>query len=334
MSTDTVAVARRIQRQTGPTFHIATRLLPERVRHPTYVLYAYFRLADQVVDDPDPVPPERQRALLDRYERAARGDIETDNQVLSAMASLVDDHGIDPDEITAFIDAMRRDIDTQEYETYGELEGYLRGSAVAVAYMMLAVMDPDDAPTARPHARALGEAFQLTNFLRDVREDVVDFDRLYLPTTTLEAHGIDAEAVRDLEYSPAFADAMASELERTESRYRTGVAGIRLLPDDCQFAVLLSAVLYAEYHRKIVELEFDVLTVPPSFDRWEYLSLVTRTWIAWRRSGDPETVFYAVSPIEPHPKTPTTQSRKRRWSEPIERINTALRTTLSPLRGD
>lgn len=328
MPTDTVAVARQIQRETGLTFHIATRLLPERVRHPTYVLYAYFRLADQVVDDPDPAPPAEQAARLTHYERAARGDIEADDPVLAAMASVVDDHDIDAGEITAFIDAMRRDIDAEVYDTYADLEDYLRGSAVAVAYMMLAVMDPKDHDAARPHARALGEAFQLTNFLRDVREDVVEFDRVYLPRSTLADAGTDLEAVTDLAYSDAVAQAMATELERAEARYREGVAGIRLLPDDCQFAVLLAAVLYAEYHRMIRTRDFDVFANPPEYTRRRYASLVARTWFAWRRHRDPETVFYQISPISPHPDAPTPATADRG----LRRLANLLR--LRPFRGD
>lgn len=306
---ESVELAKRIQRESGLTFHVATRFLPRRVRHPTYVLYAFFRLADQVVDDPDPAPPRTQSARLAGYERAVLGEDDATHPVLREMASLIEAHEIDPTEVTEFIGAMRQDIEGEPFETYTDLEGYLRGSAVAVAYMMLAVMDPAEESVARPHARALGEAFQLTNFLRDIREDAVEFDRLYLPLATLDAYDVDPGEIFRLRYSARFAHVVHHELERAESRYREGVAGIGLLPADCQFPVLLAAVLYAEYHRLITSVGYNVFSHPPAISTVRYLSLIARTWVAWRRSRDPEVVFYRVSPIDrsqPTPRRPPT----------------------------
>ncbi len=296
---DSITLAKRIQRSTGRTFHLTTRVLPERVRHPTYVLYGFFRLADQVVDDTDPLPPTEQAALLTEYEQSALGNRETNHPVLNAMADLVDRHAIDEREITEFIDAMRADIEPTPFARYRDLEEYLRGSAVAVAYMMLKVMNPPQLEAARPHARALGEAFQLTNFLRDVREDSLQYDRLYLPLETLKAHGVSPEEIHSLRFSEGVARVIETELDRTEDRYRVGVEGIKYLPADCRFAVLLAAVFYAEYHRMIASQGYDVLTKQPSFTRRRYAVLFIRTWFAWKRHDDPATVFYRVSPIDP-----------------------------------
>lgn len=333
--TDTVTIAKQIQRETGPTFHIATRFLPKRVRYPTYVLYAYFRKADQIVDDPDPRPPAEQLAVLTEYERAALGEIPTDDPVLAAMASLADEHDLDERDIEAFIEAMKRDIHASDYASYDDLETYLRGSAVAVAYMMLQVMAPE-ATHARANARALGEAFQLTNFLRDVREDVLDYDRVYLPTDTLQAHGIDADTIRSLEFSPAVADAIEVEMERTEMRYRTGVAGIDALPKDSQFPVLLASVLYAEYHRLIADNGYDVLSERPSLSKARYLRLVLRTWVEWKRHGDPETVFYRISTIDPLEEAPPAGQLKliRRLLRPVNRVSQGVTSLLSLTRSE
>ena len=187
-----VARSKRIQRRTGKTFHVATRLLPERIRHPTYVLYGFFRIADEVVDAEDTAPPEEQRAELDRLRSAALGEAETDDPVLDAFASVRAEHGIADEDVHGFVDAMESDIDTDRYETYADLEAYMDGSASAVGRMMTAIMglDAETEATALPHATKLGEAFQMTNFLRDVREDVVERDRVYLPLETLRRHGV------------------------------------------------------------------------------------------------------------------------------------------------
>jgi phytoene synthase len=305
---DTLQTSKEIQRRTGRTFHLATRLLPEWARHPTYVLYAFFRVADEVVDDPEPGPPAEQRAELERIRTGALGarDLDADDdtdRVLAAVRELAERHDIDDVEIDEFVDAMAMDVEQSSYDTAADLDGYLRGSSVAVAYMMLSVMDPPEAEAARPHAEALGEAFQLTNFVRDVREDVLDYDRVYLPRETLRRHGATEADVRALRFDTDVAAAVRAELERTEARYREGVAGIRHLPADCRLAVLAAATLYAEHHRLIRRRGFDVVSERPTLSMPRRLWVLARTWLHYRRTGDPEATFYRVAPIGEEPES-------------------------------
>ncbi|WP_248896210.1 phytoene/squalene synthase family protein [Haloplanus halobius] len=297
VSDDGIARGRAIQRRTGKTFHLATRLLPDRVREPTYVLYAFFRVADEVVDDADGVPPEEQRAELERLRAAALDEEPTDDPVLAAFADLRERHGIDDADVHTFVDAMLTDVTKSRYETFDELRAYMDGSASAVGRMMTDVMAPERPERARPHATALGEAFQLSNFLRDVREDIVERDRLYLPRETLGAYGVSEADLRNFEVTEEFRRAMAHELRRTEALYREGVAGIEYLPADCQFPVLVAAVLYADHHRLIRERNYDVLSETPAISTRRKLALVARTRWHWAWNRDPETVFRRVSAV-------------------------------------
>jgi phytoene synthase len=297
-SSHQVAAGKAIHRRTGRTFYYATRFLPERVRRATYVLYGFFRIADEVVDTADPGPPEEQRRRLEDIRAKALGKRETEDPVLSAFSEVREAHGISEEDVNLFIDAMAEDIERSRYEEYEDLEAYMRGSAVSVAHMMTAVMDPADPEAARPHAAALGEAFQLTNFLRDVREDIIDRDRIYVPLETFREHGVREQQIQNLDMSPGFAAALQSELARTEQKYREGVAGIAYLPKDCQFPVLLSAVLYADHHRLIRGVGYDTLTNEPSLTLSRKLYLVARTYWRWvRTGGDPEAVFHSLADI-------------------------------------
>ncbi|WP_458189587.1 phytoene/squalene synthase family protein [Haladaptatus sp. NG-WS-4] len=309
--TDThVRMGKSIQRRTGKTFHLATRLFPRRVRHPTYVLYGFFRICDEVVDDADGVPAETQADHLESLRAQARGTADPDSPVLAAFREMADEYDIPDTEIDTFVDAMATDIEKARYENYAELEAYMNGSAAAVGRMMLAVTGADDPERARPHATALGEAFQLTNFLRDVREDVEERDRIYLPQTTLDRHSVTDEQVRRLAFSDEFAAVMRDELRRAESLYWQGVAGIQYLPADCQFPVLLAAVLYADYHRVIRAQGYDVLSRRPSLGTVRKLSLLARTRWHWRKTRDPETVFETVSTAFPTERQVTDFDRR------------------------
>jgi phytoene synthase len=289
--------SKTIQQRTGRTFHFATRLLPRRIRNPTYVLYAFFRVADEVVDGADDLPPDEQRRRLERLRSEALGEVETDDEVLAAFQEVSEERGIPDEEIEIFIDAMVSDIEKSRWETYAELEEYMRGSASAVGVMMQSVMGVEDPERAKPHAVALGEAFQLTNFLRDVREDILDHDRIYLPGTTRERHGVTEADIRRCNPTDGFRAAMADELRRAERKYRKGVAGIEYLPEDCQFAVLYAAVLYAEHHRLIRARDYDVFSSEPEVGGFRAAWLWAKTRWYWRKSRDPVTVFRAVSAV-------------------------------------
>ena len=292
-----LAESKSIHRRTGRTFYYATRLLPERVRRATYVLYAFFRVADEVVDNADGMSSEEQRRRLEEIRDAALGRVGTDDPVLAAFAEIREEYDIPEAEVEVFIDAMLADIEKSRYETYEELEAYMRGSASAVGVMMTYVMLPEDPEPAIERARALGEAFQLTNFLRDVREDVLDRGRIYVPLETLRGHGATEAQVEELRYDESFAAAIREELTRAESLYREGVAGIEYLPEGCQLPVLTAAVLYADHHRLIRGLDCDVLAETPSLSRRRKISLVARTWLHWKWQKDPEAVFAKVSAL-------------------------------------
>ncbi|WP_299237258.1 phytoene/squalene synthase family protein [Natronomonas sp.] len=305
-----LAESKSIHRQTGKTFYYATRLLPERVRHPTYVLYAFFRVADEVVDNPDGgLSPTEQHERLIEIREAALGNEPTDDPVLEAFCEVRERYGIPDEEIEVFVDAMRTDIEKSRYETYDELESYMRGSAAAVGVMMSIVMETDDIDSALPKARRLGEAFQLTNFLRDVGEDIADRDRIYLPQSTLEACGADPADIERQIFTDELGAAIGREMKRAEELYREGVSGIKYLPSDCQLPVLTAAVLYADHHRLIRSHDNDTVTRTPSLGTLRKLALVAKTRLYWAWNDDPEAVFAKVSDVPMVEDDPTPRSR-------------------------
>ena len=297
MKREHVVAGKAIQKRTGKTFYLATRFLPERVRHATHVLYGFFRIADEVVDDANGNPPEEQAARLEELREQALGRADADDPVLLAFDELRTQYDISDEEVDVFLDAMMTDIHTSRYDTYDDLEAYMRGSAAAVGVMMTSIMEPTDEDGAIPYAQMLGEAFQMTNFLRDVREDVVERGRIYIPLETLRMYGVPEEDVENLEFTDAFAAAMAHELHRTETLYREAVAGIRYLPRDCQLPVLLATVLYAEHHAVIRRQGYDVLSTEPRLTTARKLWCLAKTRWHWHWNKDPEAVFHRVSAI-------------------------------------
>ncbi|MFP4632945.1 MAG: phytoene/squalene synthase family protein [Halobacteriales archaeon] len=293
--------SREIQRRTGRTFYLATRFLPRQKREPTHVLYAFFRVADEIVDG-DELSPAEQRNQLEEIRRQLFGQTEGRPEV-AAFDDMRRRHDLKDEDVRSFLDSMEMDVSRQRYETYEQLEKYMDGSAAAVGRMMTAVMRPEDHEKAVEHASALGEAFQMTNFLRDVREDAEELGRVYIPSETLETHGADVEDVLELEDSPAVRRSVADEIERAEELYREGVKGLNLLPEGCRFPVLLAAVLYSDYHRQIQKLEHAVVRERPELSSARKAYLCIRTWFEWRRTGrDAEDAFYRASCVSRAPR--------------------------------
>ena len=184
------ARCRELNKAYGTTYYAATFVLPRVKRHHVHALYGFCRYADDIVDDLGPAPVDvREKALTDFGERffadLAGGD--SDDPVLKAVVHTVKAFSIDPGCFRRFLRSMTMDLTVASYETFDDLLEYMDGSAAVIGEMMLPILEPSS-PAAVPHARDLGIAFQLTNFLRDVSEDL-DRGRVYLPQEDLRRFG-------------------------------------------------------------------------------------------------------------------------------------------------
>ncbi|AKL64208.1 MULTISPECIES: phytoene/squalene synthase family protein [Streptomyces] len=188
---------RRLSARHGKTYFLATRLLPAARRPAVHALYAFARLADDIVDDlTTPVEP-RNRALrlqdLSRDLRTAMNGGLAHHPVVTAVAHTAYRYRIPHHHFDDFLASMRSDLTVTDYDTLDALRGYMHGSAAVIGLQVLPVLGHiTTREEAAPHAAALGEAFQLTNFIRDVGEDL-DRDRVYLPADLLAAEGVDRE---------------------------------------------------------------------------------------------------------------------------------------------
>lgn len=295
VSSDKVERSKQIQKQTGKTFYFATKLLPEDIRHETYVLYAFFRKADEIVDSTDPDPNQGEK--LENFRKEAKGQVNSNDVVIQSFNEVREDKDIRDQDIDAFIDAMKMDIEKSRYEDFQEVRDYMDGSASAVGRMMTSIMNPEQKEKALPHATALGEAYQMTNFLRDVGEDIQKYDRVYLPKSTRDEFDVSVEQIRNGKVDDNFKKAIEEELKRTEVLYEEGVKGIKYLPENCQFGVFVSAVLYSQHHHLIRSVDYDVLNQTPELKRRTKVKLVVSAYWHWKRAENPTEAFRRASSI-------------------------------------
>jgi len=179
--------------------------------------------------------------------------------VLRAFCDVIHEVSMPLDEPLRFLDAMEQDLTVTRYATYSELRNYMRGSANAVGLMMCHLLDVKVDSKVEDCASALGEAMQLTSFLRDLREDMRR-GRTYIPSEDLKRFYGAEDAILREEVTPPFIDLMKFEIERARVLYSEADAAIPLLPRRARRAVKLVRVLYSQILDRIEERGYDVFT--------------------------------------------------------------------------
>lgn len=251
----------------GRTFFLATRLLPRERRPAVHALYGFARHTDEIVDDlRDTSSPTAKATRIDALTAdlttALRGG-EAAHPVLAALADTVARYGIDHRHFTDFLAAMRMDTHVTGYATFAELGGYMHGSAAVIGLQMLPVLGTIVPPAvAEGPAAALGVAFQLTNFLRDVGEDL-DRGRVYLPADELAAFGVDRELLqwcrRTRRTDGRVRSALAYLVAHTRAVYRRAEPGLGMLEPVSRACVSCAFVLYREILDEIERCDYPVL---------------------------------------------------------------------------
>ncbi|WP_037569856.1 phytoene/squalene synthase family protein [Phaeacidiphilus oryzae] len=260
-------LCRRLNARHGKTYFLATRLLTTERRPAVHALYGFARWADEIVDDLHSTADRTQRErALDRLARevdTALGGGSAAQPVVRALADTAARYAIPARHFADFLAAMRSDLDVTDYPDYTALRSYIHGSAAVIGLQMLPVLGTV-APReeAAPHAAALGVAFQLTNFLRDVGEDL-DRGRVYLPADLLRAHGVDRELLQWCRRTGArdrrVRAAIAAGADLTRGVYRLAAPGIEMLDPVSRPCVRTAFILYGDILRAIAADRYDVL---------------------------------------------------------------------------
>jgi phytoene synthase len=220
---------RRLHAAHGRSYYLATRLLPSYKRPSVHALYAFARWCDEIVDDlSSTLTAEEKAQALEEFGRSAL-DASNQHDVAVALRDTMARWEIPDGHVHAFLRSMRMDLTTTSYKTFDDLLDYTHGSAAVVGLQMLPVLEAVvPLEVAAPYAVDLGIAFQLTNFLRDVGEDLRR-DRVYLPQEDMDAFGVTVEQLQAGVVDARFRRLMAFEVARTRELYRTAAVGIRLL---------------------------------------------------------------------------------------------------------
>lgn len=281
------SVCKGITRTAAKNFYYAFLVLPRRKREALCAVYAFMRRCDDISDEPALSLPERRQKLdawLDDLHRAQQGN-PTDDAILLALtdaqrrytipAGLLDElaHGTAMDlEQAEPAESPNATGFTVRYQTFEDLRLYCYRVASVVGLVCIHVFGYRD-PAAEELAERCGLAFQLTNIIRDVKEDAA-MGRVYLPQEDLAKFNLSPSDLLTAPDAARFQPLLALEADRAREYYKAGDDLLAYISEDSQPALWVLVTIYRRLLEKIAEKQYDVFTAKVSLSRWEKLRIL------------------------------------------------------------
>jgi phytoene synthase len=251
---------REITRRYGTSFYFATQFFPREMREGIYGVYSFARIPDEIVDEPHMTD---RRAVKDELRKwhaqwsAAMNAGSSSDPVMNAIVQTFRKFRIPREDGEAFLLSMYMDEEKTSYADYAELEDYMYGSAGVIGLMVTRIVGyKSDA--AFSHALKLGYAFQLTNFLRDIREDYEELGRVYMPADELRRFGLSPHEIEKQICDERFVEFMKFQIERNRRVYAEALPGIPMLNWRGRLAVRVAYVLYKAILDEVERVNYNV----------------------------------------------------------------------------
>src|SRR5579871_297993 len=288
------SVCKGITRTAAKNFYYAFLVLPKRKRDALCAVYAFMRRCDDITDDAALSIPERRQRLeawLDDLHRAQQGH-PTDDAILLALTDAQRRYAIPAGLLDELAHGTAMDVEETEmaaqnsatpglnvsYRTFDDLRLYCYRVASVVGLVCIHVFGYRD-PAAEDLAERCGLAFQLTNIIRDVKEDA-SLGRVYLPEADLAQFNLTVSDVLNTPADPArFRPLLAFEADRAREFYLAGDTLLSYISEDSQPALWVLVTIYRTLLERIAEKQYDVFTAKVALSTWEKLRILARGFL-------------------------------------------------------
>lgn len=273
---DSERYCQQMARREAKNFYWGFITLPREQRVAIYALYDFARQVDDEADGASrPDLPARLAVHRQRAHRCMAGEYE--DPVSQVLAHTVQRYAIPESELQELIDGVELDMRCTRYETWDALRGYCRLVASVVGRMCVRIFGFADS-AALCHAEDLGLALQLTNILRDVREDA-GMGRIYLPAEDLDRFGVSEREVLDGRPSPRWRALVDFEVQRARSLFASGMQVLNYIPRRPVVCVRTMADIYAQILDRIAHDPDLPLRTRASLSRPQRLRVMMSSWL-------------------------------------------------------
>lgn len=274
-----------VTRQRAKNFYFGIRLLPTHKRESLCAVYAFFRESDDLSDDPEIGNKAERlahwRALVQERPTTLDGDAEL---ILPAFYHSVDEFSIPPHYFEELLDGTTSDLTVTRYQSFEDLYDYCYKVASTVGLVCLHIFGFDGSKTAREQAEARGIAFQLTNILRDVKEDA-ERGRIYLPLEDLERFGLTEEQFLKGEKSEQMGAFLTYQIERAKRYYELSDSLATRVDPESRASLNAMTSIYRTLLSKIEEMGLEVFDRRARLSKMEKLALAGRTALTSLKGG-------------------------------------------------
>ncbi len=250
--------ARSITAYHSKSFYYSARMLPRQQRWATYAIYGFCRHCDNLIDTPRQRTADeilRELQFLREELRLAYDTGESEHPVIRAFILVANPYQIPIEYPLELLKGVAMDIQQQRYKTFNELSVFCYRVASVVGLMMTHVLGYQDKRVFN-YAKQLGFAMQLTNILRDIREDK-ELGRIYLPQTELARFAVREEDILEEKMTPQLKAFMKFQIERADRYYAQATPGISLLKPESQYAIYSAVKIYRGILRKLEERDYN-----------------------------------------------------------------------------
>jgi 15-cis-phytoene synthase len=269
-----------ITKSHAKSFYFAAKFLPKHKRKPIYALYALCRKVDDEVDEIGENNEAEAVKAVEKWQRQLeeiyRGETENQNQVFIAWQDLLKTYKIPKTLPLELMQGVLMDTQIKRYETFDELYVYCYRVASTVGLMSSEIFGYTE-PKTLEYAEALGIAMQLTNILRDVKEDAA-MGRIYLPQEDLRKFNVSEKQIFANESDEKFVALMKFQIGRARDFYQKSEKGIPLLEKDTRFTVLLASRIYGRILDEIERQNYDVFKKRAHTTFSQKLLMIPKIW--------------------------------------------------------
>ena len=270
-------LCRQTARRTGKNFYYSFIVLPREKREAMCAIYAFMRRSDDIADGAanPALASEGLRAWRAKVDAALKGQNSAE-PILPALADTVRRYRIEPRQFHELLDGTEMDQTKTRYETFAELYRYCYRVASVVGLIVLPIFGYKDKAAEVP-AEACGIAFQLTNILRDVKEDA-KLGRLYLPREDLLRFGVEEADIVNARATPQFIELMKFEAARAREYYAKARPLLGMISKDSRGTLAVMMAIYGGILDKIERRNFAVFGPKICLTAAEKLWIVARNW--------------------------------------------------------
>ena len=269
------------------SFYFAAKFLPKNKQKVVYPIYAFCRHVDDEIDEIGEGDETKAIETVNKwksqlenvYSGNENSKLKTQNSklVFVAWKDLLKTYKIPQNLPLELIQGVLMDTKIKRYETFDELYVYCYRVASTVGLMSSEILGYSD-KIALEYAEAMGIGMQLTNILRDVKEDA-EMNRIYLPQEDLRKFGVSEEQIFENKFDKNFAEMMKFQIERARDFYDKGEKGIALLEKDSRFTVLLASRIYARILDEIEKQNYDVFIKRAHTTKGQKLFSIPKIWL-------------------------------------------------------